>query len=243
MPPVFSTFVDGTVMDPAAVAANFAAARAWLNDIPNADIVDGSIRREHLVRPMIRGFPWEGVEHTPGGGCQAAMGSSIGLLQPDVIADSEFSSLAQRLTIVPVVSNGVTRTIRTAVAKTFHVASDNYVSAVVTADMEIRQDPGAAIHPFDLGPGTQAVAGYFSLHFYNLSTNADSNNGARRFIYPMDQSNAGNLVHQAPLFVANSLRIQTPGFHEVQLCYHINAAASVIDQIDLARVMLHVEVL
>lgn len=243
MPPVFNAFVPGNVMLWADVQANLDIGRLYLNDIPNADIATGGIRREHLVRPRIQGFPVEGVE----GGAQAAYGRTYGTQQPDVAPDLEWGSLSKRITIIPTASNGVTRAIPTAIAKTFFVWTDNYASFVLSADCQIRANNNVAIHPFDAGPGTQAVGGYFAIHVYDLNANTDTELvGSRRYIYPMDHSNGAGPVtsfHQQQILMYGERHLTTPGWYESQVWYHVDAAASTIDQIDLSRIQLHVEVL
>ena len=240
MPFVPTAVVDGTTMQWSAVQTNIDDARTWLNLIPDADISVGGVRREHLVRPQIKGWPVEGVE----GGVQAAYGSDFGTNLPDVFQDSEWGNTPERITIVPTVSDGVSRTIRTAAAKTFYVWQDNYVSVVLTADMLIRSNTANYRHPFGAGPGVDTLGGYFSLHFYDLQQRTENElQGSRRWVYVMDDTTIASVFHNGSLVLYGNRQLTQAGWHEVQLCYHLNAAASPIEQIDLTRLQLHTEVL
>lgn len=240
MPPVFTNVVDGNLALWAGVQANIDAARNWVNDIPDADIAVGGIRREHLVRPQLRGFPVNGVE----GGVQAAYFHERATLLPDTALDPEWSANPRRLTIIPTTSDGTTRVIRTGVAGTFYVWADNWVSVVFTADMQVRSNSQAYRHPFGAGAGVDTLGGYFSLHFFDVTGQADNELvGSRRYIYPTDDTGAGGFAHEAALGCYANRHLTTAGFYEVQLCYHIDAATSPIEQIDLSRIQLHIEVL
>lgn len=61
MPISVSNPANGTVMSWTSMSTAFATMRTWLNGIPNTDLGAGAIEREHLVRPVIAGFPVQGM--------------------------------------------------------------------------------------------------------------------------------------------------------------------------------------
>lgn len=42
------------------LATQFATMRTWVNAVPSADVVDASVQREHLIRPVVQGWPSNG---------------------------------------------------------------------------------------------------------------------------------------------------------------------------------------
>jgi hypothetical protein len=74
-------------------SATFASMRSWLNGIPAADVVAGSIQGEHLVRPVLAGFPvqgqtsdWSEVRWHVSGLDGAALYSKYTWSRPDILS-------------------------------------------------------------------------------------------------------------------------------------------------------------
>jgi hypothetical protein len=61
MPISVTNPVNGQAMSWTSMATQLATMRTWVNAVPVTDVADGSIQREHLVRPVIAGFPVEGM--------------------------------------------------------------------------------------------------------------------------------------------------------------------------------------
>lgn len=62
MPISVSDPSDGAAMSWSTLASQFATMRTWLNAVPVTDVEDASIEREHLVRPVVSGFPTQAQE-------------------------------------------------------------------------------------------------------------------------------------------------------------------------------------
>ena len=91
MPYGDTPFVADTVMTKAAIDAELAEARTWLNGrVVAGDIADASVGHEHIRRPYVLGFPTDGFE----GSTQSIV--STGLVVDGVALDPEQSTAILR---------------------------------------------------------------------------------------------------------------------------------------------------
>jgi hypothetical protein len=104
MPISVTNPVNGQAMSWTSMASQFSTMRTWVNAVPLADVVDGSIQREHLVRPVIAGFPVEGMRSD----FREHRWRTSNLTGPNLYARSSWT--ADRLTIVPDAADRLTST-------------------------------------------------------------------------------------------------------------------------------------
>ncbi len=219
---------NGSRMEWADIQANIDNAREWVNDIPPEDTADSAIRREHLVRPVILGFPSRGMFSTLQQAQYADLGPNASPGQP--FNNEALGAAKDRLTIIPGISDGSTGVWRTPLARTLrlHRTSDVEVHAsfwaIVVADGTL------VLHPDGAGAGD--VAGYFALHgFRRGAAAATVSNRGRQDVYY-----SANRVH---LTMVDTF---PAGVLELSVVYHHNGASSDIQQIDLTRATFSVEV-
>ena len=79
------------------LSENFDDLRAYLNAIPSADVVNRSVRREHLVAPTVRGYPQDRFESE----VQLRGGHEFGTLVSPGVSPAAWGARVERLTIVP----------------------------------------------------------------------------------------------------------------------------------------------
>lgn len=235
MPISFTDFVEGDVMSPAALAANWALARTWLEAVPASDVAAAAIQREHLVRPVIGGYPLEGGAST----VQGAYGYSRGLGQPAALARTEWGPRRTRITWLSEITDGKTdaQTWRTPVGRGgIYLPRSADVKLVMSADLQVR-GATTVLYPNGAGGAGTASAGYLAFHSWSRSTRTDTVHlSSHRDLYPIEASS----LHSDKVLMILRDRFSA-GVYDFGLVWHrINAPDGL--QFDLDRVTLALEV-
>lgn len=233
MPASFTPIVDGSVMTWAPLAANFAAARTWLNAIPAADIADGAIQREALVRPRILPFPNQAFES----GFQRAFWMSHGIPGHNALFGREWGSRVDRFLIKPDRLPSGTERWLTPISRTVHFPFDVDVDVQAHFETCVRGQPDNPVYPNGAGLANSQVAGRFRWHVYARDTDTETSFAAgEQEVYPTEGPGVGttqSYTDQVHLSLVTSL---AAGTYDLYVVYHRDSAS--ISQIDVSRVMV-----
>ena len=238
MPFVPTAFNDGTVMDWAAVAANNSDFRIWSSQVPVGDVNAGAIRREHLVRPVVDGFPVNGFLSTFQIGIEAnyGLGSPIGQMATD------WGSKRRRLALNPPVVDGVTETWHFPIGATIRLLRAFDIEILCTLEWQTRADVAAGVsYPDGIGGG--ARGGYLAIHSRDRTTNVENQYFAGlQHLYPEQVAGGGNPTgpnHETGLVVG--IGTFGPGVVDFGLVYHRANAPNGLRQIDFSRIQMTIE--
>lgn len=233
MPASFTPHVDGDPMRWSEVAANMAAGRAWLNAIPAADIADGAIQREALVRPRILGFPNQGFES----GFQRAFWASHGLPNHNALFGREWGSRVERYLIKPErLPSGTSRWI-TPISRTVYFPFDVDLDVQASFEAGIRGGETNPVYPNGAGLANSEVSGRFRWHVYARDTDTETSDAdGEQEVYPTEGPAAGtsqSYTDQVHVSLVTSL---DAGTYDLYVVYHLDTGT--VSQIDLSRVMV-----
>lgn len=237
---VLADHIAGTVMSWSDIQANLDLARAWVNAIPVADLSADSIRREHLVRPIITGFPQNAMV----GPMQSVHRQRLFTNRPDLVRWQGWGATPDRLTVHPPSTNKQTGVWRLPVGATIDVrrTSPN-VLATVSFDANIRANTANRIY-YPNGSGEGNAGGHFAFHWFEFATGVDHEIPmSARYVSPLDAApgaTLSNYIDDINCFA--SRQFAPPGTFQLQLCYHPDRNPTVVDQIDLAKIELSIEV-
>lgn len=242
MPFVPTPFVAGATMVWGDVASNFLALREWINAIPSNSVTAGSIRREHLVRPVIQPFPVNGAHST----FQAVLGSKFGIETLPALERAEWGPKIDRLTIFPLETGAVEETSGlerwvTPIGKPIFIVKDTHVSVTLQFDLQVRSDGSAApLYPDGVGGGSRA--GYFLLVIYDRQNNTED---LRQFriVYPIDPPPPLTSTKSMDRVCFHSTFNLTAGAYDVALVYYRGNGADLVRQLDLSSITCHVELI
>lgn len=226
--PTSTQHVDGTAMDWSIVAANLAAYRAWQNAIPLADLTDGSIRREHLVRPVIDGFPFNGIR----GETQQVYFLSYGVFDRASPAPLSWGQRRNRITITPP-AVGLGEKWRTPIGATVRLPYAAHVEISLSMEWQVRNPPpGGPIYPDGAGAGN--TGGYFAFLRYERATDTETEMAASRlFVYPLETAGGTTTFNdRGHMLWAGTL---AAGTWDLSLAYVRGSASVLMAQIDVSR--------
>lgn len=216
------------------IAANLALARTWLNDIPDTDVQDASVEREHLVRPQILGFP----SNRTYSGFQQVFRQTFGLGGTEALTPQEWVSKMDRLTIRPEAVNGVSSRWLLPLGTTMFLPYQSDLSVLFSCDLQARTDPVAGPFYPD-GAGAGQIAGSFRFLVYDRQTLV-STERALRVLYPTEPAIIGpfgglttDRIHMLTTFTLD------PGHYDIGMAYY--EPAPVVEQFDLTRITFHIE--
>lgn len=97
-----ATRLTAGTMSWASVNGIFTTYRSFLNDIPAADVTAGAVQGEHLVRPLVTGFPSPGIRANR----QIVLGCQYGMNANTARTPEEWASRPERLSIRPYLLRG-----------------------------------------------------------------------------------------------------------------------------------------
>lgn len=235
--PGLTTYVDGTVMDWTPIASDFAAIRAWLNAVPNGDVVNGTIQREHLARPPIQGFPIQGMEGT----VQSAYWRTLGLSDPDGMVPGEWGVRRNRFTVFPLLMPP-DNVWRFPVGATLRMPNSSHLHVGVGLEWQhrVRDAGGTVKYPDALGAGVQV--GWIGVELKDRLSGVVTRDARHRvFVYPQqDAARAQTIFHDS-----GEIRFDTTSaFNSVidlVLYYeHHQASAGVGAQLDIGVVSMSI---
>jgi|SRR5688572_1203623 len=231
---------NGDVMSWADIQANATDARAWVNDIPNADIDDGSIRREHLVRPVLLGYPVEGSHSTVQEAHTATKGvQGTGM---DLVRNAPWGALKERYILIPKMNDGGSQLIRTPLGRTLQLFRASYVEVHAFFACMSKADGTAASYPDGAGGPANAVrGGYFALHVYDRASKTDDEfTAGLQHVYTPDPT----AEERWDKFIVSYVGNLDEGVYDFQLVYHLSGGPDdELFQLNLTRATLTVEVL
>lgn len=250
MPVSLTDHTDATTMLWSAVQANLDAIRTYINSVPAADVDDASVQREHLVRPVIRGFPihgmygdWQELYTTPG----------VGMHEAERMATDEWASRVEKLIIRPQEHNGSTgfddidKVIFLPIGKPLEL--DRARTAEVSITFEYHHDVVlAAINPEypdgAAGLANASIAGSFYIAVYDRSNDTVTLiRESEQVAYPVVNAAAPTAHHDYfHLYAAIAL---SAGRYDVMLAYDVTSVSSTIVstwQVEIGRVQPSFEV-
>lgn len=233
MPASFTPHVAGDPMSWADLAANFAAARAWLNDIPAADIADGVIQREALVRPRILPFPNQAFES----GFQRAFWMSYGLPSHDALFGREWGSRVERFLVKPDrLPTNADRWV-TPISRTVYFPFAVDIDVQAHFEVCVRGPVDDPVYPDGAALANSEVSGRFRWHVYARDTDTETSFAAgEQEVYPTEGPGVGttqSYTDQVHLSLVTSL---AAGTYDLFVCYHLDDAT--VSQVDVSRVMV-----
>lgn len=233
MPASFTPHVDGDVLDWTELADNFEAARTWLNEIPAADIADGAVQREALVRPRILGFPNQGFQS----GFQRGFWLQHGLPNHNALFGREWGSRVQRHIIKPSKLPSGTSRWYTPISRTVYFPFDCDIDVQATFETCVRGPETDPVYPDGASLANSEVSGRFRWHVYARDTDLETSDASgEQEVYPTEGPAAGtsrSYTDQVHLSLVTSL---LAGTYDLFVVYHLDDAT--ISQIDLSRVMV-----
>lgn len=207
--------------------------RTWLNSVPDGDVADNSILREHVVRPQVLGFPVNGFL----GALQRAYLQEIGIGGPDLIDHSEWGPILERVAIVPRVTNGVEERFVTCIGRTFDLESNSDVRAMLTMAWAVAA-ADTATGPDGVGGGEQG--GHFAFYLRDRSDGSLTKfSPSTNHVYPFDTGQYGDRHDWGILAYVES---HPAGTYDLVLVYHRDLAPDEVHQIDITRAQLSMEV-
>lgn len=231
-------YVDGAVMTWGALASDFAAARTYLNEINIADVTAASVRREHLVRPFITGFPRNSFESD----FQGCFWRSFGQEDATALTPNDWGARRNRLTWIPKVNDGVRARWFFPIGFSFSIPETREIEALCTLEFQNRATNPAAGGPvYPDGAGAGNLGGYFRLHTYERSTAIERiyPHGDQQ-CYPND-AGAGLALHHDKVQIAIQDTLLA-GEWDLYLVYDRDLAPSSLEQFDMSRCYLTGEV-
>lgn len=230
-------YVDGNVMSWGQLAADFAAARVYSNEITIADIAAASVRREHLVRPFITGFPLNSFESD----FQGTFWRSFGMDEPTALTTSDWGARRNRLTWIPFVNDGIRARWYFPIGFSFSIPESRDIEVLCSLEFQNRGQlpPGGPFYP--TGGGAGDLGGYFRIHTYERSTGIERIFPAfDQQVYP-NETNPGGILHHDRVQLAMA-DVLTAGAWDVYLVYDRDLAPGDLEQFDLSRCYLTGEV-
>jgi len=231
---------DATAMSWSFLATQFATMRTWVNAVPNGDVVDGSVEGEHLVKPVLQGFP---VQAQRSGFREYRHQSTADQPAPLYLFDAW--AFPERITILPEGANGDTLWM-TPIGATMQAPSTE-VRVWFSCAYQVRMDPqlwtpaGALVEPVKAGElqiwGTnralnlEFVASHATVDLYsNEVSSGDPTSGSALL-------GAGGRTLMSRI---DSFALFSTVVDDVFVVFKRTRAN--VDQVDLARVSLQIEV-
>ena len=230
--PYTDTPLSGT-MSWSSISTNLVAFRTWVNSIPNSDLTNGAVIRENFVRPVILGFPFQGVQST----LQEAWDLSRGLGEFAAMANTEWGTKRNRDAFVPVINDGVVSLWFSSIARTIRLDRSLDIEAHCDFEFQTRSD----VVEYPDGAGTQTNAarcGFFTMHWFDRANFID--NFAlygKQDVYHRDNDG----VRSNDTAKVSMVETLAAGTWDIQLVYHRSAAPDTLLQIDIGRATLHIE--
>lgn len=234
MPVVLTNHADGSAMTWTSIAANMTALRNWCNAVPVADVAASAIRREHLVRPVIQGFPLQGSFST----LQAVYSQEYGTNE-HVQTSSEWGATRRRIPFNPTVNDGVDEHWYLPLSRTIRLPRECDVE--VHASFMVRIVADVPRYPDGAGgPLNAARGGFFSIHYRSRTTGveAEASDGTQHTYPPSGAGDAA--VDRVHVSMVETL---AAGVWDLMLVYHRGSSPTTLHQIDVTRAHLSVEVL
>lgn len=243
-------FVNGQVMTWAGIQQNLDDARAWLHDIPVEEVTASTVRREHLIRPRIGGFPTDGLE----GEFQGIWQMSLGLGRADCLYREEWGSNPDRLTIIPVQNDGVNQVWRLPVGRTVYAPVEVCACVVhCSFDLQARNAYTGPYYPQGASGSGEEMGGHFQVHVFNRNDEDETQHThSIRQVYPLMYATVGPPVgsnHPWTDKVQMTAAFQIDGGHhyDVGVVYHQRTnndeASEDLHQFDLTRIQFVLEML
>lgn len=227
-----TAFTNGQPMSWAGVATNTDAFLNWNRQVPEGDVNAGAIRREHLVRPVIDGFPVGGFVST----MQIGLERSYGLDVPIGSMPADWGSRRRRLSMIPAVNDGILETWRLPIGATLRLVREMTIEVLCSLEWEVRSD-ATAFYPNGAGGGDRG--GFLAIHSHQRSTNTETADlRGLQHLYPQEPGFAEENHRQGMVAL---VRTFAAGVVDLSLCYHRGGAPVGVNQIDFSRIQMTIE--
>lgn len=214
---------------------NLDSFRGWVNDVQNADVSAGSIRREHLVRPVLG-------PHELASPFQQAAGAPFGLDAADALAPGGWGARVERFPLFPAAVPGWSGRWVLPIGRTFFVPTTRTVDVHCSFEIHVRSLVGEGSYPNGGGgPANAARAGYFSLISYNRDTGVELEDMAGQHAYGLDDASVSSTDEFVDKLVVSYHGTLTGAEYDLVLVYHRQSASTQVQQIDVGRVSWHLE--
>lgn len=231
---------DGTAMSWASLATQFATMRTWVNAVPDADVVDGSVTREHLVRPVTQGFPVQAQRST----FREYRWQDRGIDVPQLY-DLNGWSIPERLTICPRATGALgsgESLWYTPIGETLQAPGTEF-RVWFSCAYQVRMDPNLWAPAGALTPKTKA--GELQIRAYNRSTGAETTSSIANIdLYSGEYNSstpAGIAAGDGTLFAkVETFALFTTVADDVYVVF--KRTRDNVDQVDLARISFQTEV-
>lgn len=227
--------LDSTLSSWTQVSANFADLRAYLNAVPVADVAARAVRREHVVAPIVRGYPHDRMESE----AQIRAGHGFGQLVTPGTLEETWGSRVERLTVVPRYVDPVAYL---AVGWTLYVPDawglSRQFEIQVRGSAHVRGDPFLAATQYPTGAGAGAKAGRLEVRRRDRVTSTWSTFPAGASdLYSEDYGGAGVAgVRGDPWRCVYVGDLVAGRVYDLVLTYVRDTAPDGIDQIDLSEI-------
>lgn len=227
----FSPTALGATMSWSELVTNFADLRTWMNDIPATDVDTGAVPREAFVRPVINGFlngSWSSL--------QEAYVNTWGLGEPISHYNQDWGPRRKRLSFVPYLGN--LETWHLPIGRTVRLHRSSQVEVLVNLEWQTRS--GTIEYPNGAGgPANAARCGYFSVSIREKGDIADTEPlEGQQHVYHAGATSAAS-VNVGFLCAVETL---AAGTYDFGVVYHRSAAPTTLDQIDVGRATMVIEV-
>lgn len=226
--------LDSTATSWTQIAANFADLRAYLNAIPVADVAARAVQREHVVAPIVRGYPHDRYESE----VQLRGGHGFGQLATPGTHAGTWGARVERLTIIPRYVDprwylpigwtlhtpdpwGLARQVEVEIHGTAHVRAEHFTAGLLYPD----------------GAGAGEKAGRLEIRVRDRTTGIWTPSlGGACDLYPQDYSGIAVGVRGEPFRCVYVGDLVAGRVYDLVLCYVRDTAPDGIDQIDLSEI-------
>lgn len=240
-----TVYANGTVMDWTQIASDFSDLRSYVNAVPAADLADGSVRRDQLLRPEVLGWPTQAM---------------LGEAQVNAWMDADhlgvglplhrlgWGSRPDRVTIIPASLAGNFTMTRVGRTLELHDGWDHDVLIHVQGSAWVTTNPTTSTGPYySDGAGAALTKGGLGwLHLYRFDREAGTRTKytvGRAKLYPRHYDIGASLTDYGHdrWHVCYYERLPGGKTYDFVLGFEKENESSVV-QIDLADIAFHVEV-
>lgn len=230
-----TVLADGDTIDWSDIETNRDDFIDWANNIPDADVQAAAIKREHLARPSIFGFPIGGLHGT----FQQLIGHQVFPFGGDFQDEDSFASRHERMFWWPYYDVDNNGRLFLPVGKRITVDLKSRVyEAHCTFDY---QSQAAEDYNYPVG-GSPGVAGYFALFIYNHATKTVGElNQSRQDAYSIQSPLGSATIHRDHFHLSHTASVGA-GTYDVFLGYVLGDTLPDMTQIDITRIAFTCEV-
>ena len=235
MPFTETLLSDGTAVTWAGIEANRDDFIAWANAVPDGDVQAAAIKREHLARPSIFGFPVNGLKST----FQSLLGQTVFGYGGDFQDESSFASRHERMFFDPYRDVDNDGRLFLPIGKRVEVdLRARVVEAHCTFDYQSQSNAG---YDYPTG-GATGTAGHFSLFAYSHSLKTITElNQSRQDAYSIQSPLGSATIHRDNFHLSHTATFAA-GTWDVFLGYVLDGTTTNLFQIDLTRIAFTCEV-